>query len=163
MATSIIEAPEASNEQKYLNYKEQFRRLAKARAGGFNLEAIFIEYTIIEDRTESILRYAGKFEAYVKKQKGHRVTLESKLNYIKKIAEEKKSLAHKYFPDELICEILEWKDERNRLIHALLKQQLTDEDIESCASRGEELAKTLRNKTSSFNRAIERAKIKSAN
>ena len=58
----------ADNMQKYENYKEQFKRLNRALANGFNLEAVFIEYAIMEDRTESILRHAGKYEAYLKKR-----------------------------------------------------------------------------------------------
>ena len=34
------------NQQKYLNYKEQFKRLNRAIANGFNLEAMFIAYSI---------------------------------------------------------------------------------------------------------------------
>ena len=45
------------NIQKYENYKEQFKRLDRALKLGFYLEAIFIEYAIMEDRTSSILRY----------------------------------------------------------------------------------------------------------
>ena len=41
---------QTSNVQKHNNYTEQFKRLKKALGSGFNLEAIFIEYTIIEDR-----------------------------------------------------------------------------------------------------------------
>ena len=52
------------NQQKYENYTEQFRRLNKALANGFNLEAMFIAYAIMEDRTESILRHAGYWDAY---------------------------------------------------------------------------------------------------
>lgn len=35
---------DADNQQKYLNYCEQMRRLKKALGNGFCLEAIFIEY-----------------------------------------------------------------------------------------------------------------------
>ena len=48
------------NQLKYENYREQFKRLNSALHSGFNLEAMFIEYAILEDRTESILRHAGK-------------------------------------------------------------------------------------------------------
>ena len=48
------------NMQKYANYREQFGRLKKAINNNFYLEAIFIEYAIIEDRLESILRHSGK-------------------------------------------------------------------------------------------------------
>ena len=34
----------SENRLKYENYKEQFKRLNKALANGFNLEAMFIEY-----------------------------------------------------------------------------------------------------------------------
>ena len=49
------------NMQKYANYKEQMGRLSKALTQGFFLEAIFIEYAILEDRLESILRHSGKW------------------------------------------------------------------------------------------------------
>lgn len=51
------------NMQKYANYKEQMGRLSKALTQGFFLEAIFIEYAILEDRLESILRPQRKMES----------------------------------------------------------------------------------------------------
>ena len=54
---------EISSKKKYNNYHEQFKRLNKALANGFNLEAMFIEYAIMEDRTESVLRHAGLWDA----------------------------------------------------------------------------------------------------
>ena len=56
--------PTIDNQQKYENYREPFQRLNKALANGFNLEAMFIEYAIMEDRTESILRHADLWGAY---------------------------------------------------------------------------------------------------
>ena len=50
------------NRLKYENYREQFKRLNNALHNGFNLEAMFIEYAIMEDRTESILRHTGKWD-----------------------------------------------------------------------------------------------------
>lgn len=52
---------ENDNHQKYLNYCEQMKRLKKALGSGFYLEAIFIEYAVLEDRLESALRHAGAF------------------------------------------------------------------------------------------------------
>ena len=43
-----------------LNYCEQMRRLKKALGNGFCLEAIFIEYAILEDRLESVCLIASK-------------------------------------------------------------------------------------------------------
>ena len=146
----------ADNARKHENYREQFNRLKRALASEFYLEAIFIEYTIIEDRTESILRHAGKWDAYLKKRGRYQVTLDSKIAYIQDFAREKKSIAHKYFSDTLMDEILEWKEERNRLIHALLKQTLTAEEVSEIAHTGERLTKELRTRATNFSRAVER-------
>ena len=152
----VKEFTAADNAQKHENYREQFVRLKKALASEFYLEAIFIEYTIIEDRTESILRHAGKWDAYLKKRGRYQVTLDSKIAYIQDFAREKKSIAHKYFSDTLMDEILEWKEERNRLIHALLKQTLTTEEVSEIAHRGERLTKEIRTRATNFSRALER-------
>ena len=152
----VKEFTAADNAQKHENYREQFNRLKRALASKFYLEAIFIEYTIIEDRTESILRHSGKWEAYLKKRGRYQVTLDSKIAYIQDFAREKKSIAHKYFSDTLMDEILEWKEDRNRLIHALLKQSLTAEDVSKIARTGERLTKEIRTRATNFSRAVER-------
>ena len=148
------------NLQKYENYKEQAKRLKKALEYGFNLEAIFIEYAMFEDRTESVLRHADKWEAYVKSRKGRDVTIDSKINYIQKLAENRKDLLHKYFSDDLLEEIKVWKNERNRLIHALVKQELQHNEISDLAQSGNDLLKKMKLKTGNYNKAIERRKAK---
>lgn len=149
-----------SGQQKYNNYKEQFKRLNHALASGFNLEAIFIEYTIMEDRTESVLCHAGQWDAYIKSRKGREPNIASKIKYIQKRAENKKDVLHKYFSDDMLTRVLSWKEERNRLIHALLKQQLAHNEVSDLAARGNELVKALRTRVGSYNRAIERQKAK---
>ena len=72
----------------YENYKEQMNRLKKAMANAFYLEALFIEYAIMEDRAEAILRYEGN---EINAKNGF-VSIDRKLNKILKIAEQKKSL-----------------------------------------------------------------------
>ena len=126
---------DADNLLKYGNYKEQMGRLKKAMANRFLLEALFIEYAVIEDRTESILRHAGVFNPE------KHDTLARKLNRISEIARGKKSLLGKYITVETVEEIKAWKDERNRLIHALLKQDLTTEELEQIANEGQRLTK----------------------
>ena len=146
------------NQQKYENYTEQFRRLNKALSNGFNLEAMFIEYAIMEDRTESILRHGGYWEAYMKKRGNRDATINSKITYIQGKANADDKLLHKYFADDLLDRVLLWKEDRNRLIHALLKQQLTDDDVIRIAQEGGELVKTLRSRATSYNRAVQKAK-----
>lgn len=146
------------NQLKYNNYREQFKRLNRALANGFNLEAMFIEYAIMEDRTESILRHADMWEAYLKSRKGREPNIDSKIRYIQKRAENKKDILHRYFSDDLLEKVLLWKSERNRLIHALLKQQLVHNEVKELAVQGNDLVKAVRTRSSNYNRAIEKAK-----
>ena len=146
------------NQLKYENYKEQFTRLKSALNNGFNLEAMFIEYAIMEDRTESILRHADKWEAYLKSRKGREPNIDSKTKYIQKLAENRKDLLHKYFPDDLLDRILAWKEDRNRLIHALLKQQLEHNEIRTLAEQGKLLVDELQKRAGNNNRLIDRRK-----
>ena len=150
----------AENQLKYENYREQFKRLNSALNSGFNLEAMFIEYAIMEDRTESILRHADKWEAYLKSRKGREPNIDSKVKYIQKLAENRKDLLHKYFFDELLDRILAWKEDRNRLIHALLKQQLEHNEIKALAEQGKQLVDELRKQAGNYNRVIDRRKEK---
>ncbi len=149
------------NQLKYENYKEQFTRLKSALNNGFNLEAMFIEYAIMEDRTESILRHADKWEAYLKKRGRNDPTLNSKIVYIQKLMESnRKDLLRRYFSDDLLDCILAWKEDRNRLIHALLKQQLEHNEIRTLAEQGKQLVDDLRKRVGNYNRAIDRRKKK---
>ena len=143
------------NIQKQLNYREQFKRLDKALNNNFYLEALFIEYAIMEDRTESILRYEGN---EIKLKEGSFISINRKLDKIKKIAEQRKSLPERYFSDNLIECIQLWKDERNRMIHALMKQSLTTEELTELALEGKVLCRQLCNKANNYKRAVERRK-----
>ena len=148
------------NQLKYENYREQFKRLNSALNYGFNLEAMFIEYAIMEDRTESILRHADKWDAYIKSRKGREPGIDSKIRYIQKLAEQKKTIPNKYFSDDLLERILIWKEDRNRLIHALLKQQLEHNEVTELAAQGKQLVDELRNRANKYNRAVDRRKAK---
>ena len=145
-----------SNIQKQLNYREQFKRLDKALNNNFYLEALFIEYAIMEDRTESILRYEGN---EIKVKDGGFVSINRKLNKIKKIAEAKGSLPARYFSNDSIDCILVWKEERNRMIHALMKQSLTTEELADLAFEGKDLCRQLCNKANNYKRMAERKRV----
>ena len=142
-----------SNKQKQLNYQEQFKRLDRALKQKFYLEAMFIEYAIMEDRCDSILGYEGN-----QINSKNFVSIDRKIDKIKKIAEHKKSLPNRYLSDELIDIIKGWKEKRNGLIHALLKKELTTEGLETVALEGYALARQLCNKAGNYKRAVERRK-----
>ncbi|MBR2742311.1 MAG: hypothetical protein IKD89_01840 [Clostridia bacterium] len=143
----------ADNMEKYENYKSKMERLKKAMASGFYLEAIAIEYAVIEDRIESVLRHSGKFNPNRHK------SLDSKLNKLGDMRREKKSLANKYFSEELLDSLYKWKnDKRNPLTHALLKLKLSDEELKETAEQGKTLAYAFRDKANQHNRALKRQK-----
>ena len=142
--------PVTNNIQKGENYREQMKRLKKALQMGFNLEAIFIEYAILEDRLESVIRHSGKWNY----DPGRHVSLEAKVKKIKKMAEEKKGLARKYFSDELMDSVVQWKEKRNPLIHALMKQVLQSEEPREIALEGQEILKQFKSKADAYNRAL---------
>ena len=148
------------NMQKFHNYQTQFRRLNKALQEEFYLEAIFIAYAIMEDRTESILRHSGKWDAYERSRRGRSITIDSKIRYIQKLAEEKKSPLNRHLADGTLQRILEWKEQRNRMVHALLKQSVTAEDLAALAADGKDLACTLRTRVNSLNRALRQTEEK---
>ena len=138
----------ADNMQKYANYKEQRGRLKRALKEQYYLEAIAIEYAIIEDRIESVLRHSGVYHP-----DKHNM-LNKKLNKLSEMQRNKKSLVRRYFSEELIGQIHDWKNERNPMTHALLNLKLHTEDLADIAQRGEKLVKTVSNKTSLYNKAL---------
>ena len=53
-------------------------------SNGYNLEAMFIAYSIIEDRTKAIIIHVNKYEVYLKKYK-NKPSLYTKITYIQKM------------------------------------------------------------------------------
>lgn len=143
-----------SNMQKYFNYQEQMVRLKKAMATQFYLEAIFIEYAVMEDRLESILRHSGAFNP-----KRHN-RIKPKLGRVDELRREKKSLLHRSFPVEFIEGIYQWLDARNQLIHALMKQDLHTEGLQKIALEGQQIVKQLNSKATNYRKALERQAAK---
>lgn len=156
--SNTIGVATADNMQKYENYKEQFKRLKKAFDYKFYMEAIFIEYAMMEDRVEAILRYEGN-EIKPKNEKEF-ISIGRKLNKIAAIARQNKSLPQRYFSDGTVENILEWIKRRNALIHALLKKELTTDEVEAFALEGKTLTRTLCNKAKNYKSAIERRNSK---
>ena len=137
------------NMLKYENYKEQNKRLTKALQNEFYLEAVFIEYAIMEDRTESILRYEGN----TINSNGF-VSIDRKITKIEKIAENKKGLARKYFTIEFMEQIRTWKNKRNGLIHALIKKNTTTQELIDLAEECRQITKELCRLSTNYKRAV---------
>ncbi len=144
----MIATNEITNMEKYGNYKEQMGRLKKAMDNHFLLEALFIEYAIIEDRTESILYHSG-----IKLR--DRAGLMEKLKAIRKLLA-KGGVICKYIIPDMLEEIEVWSRTRNDMIHSLMKQNLTTDGLEEIVMQGQQIVKTLCSKTTSYKRALER-------
>ncbi len=144
----------SENQQKYYNYKVQMQRLKKAMDNQFYLEAIFIEYVIMEDRTSSILRYEGN-TVKPRTENGF-VSIDAKIRKIIKISEDKNGVAKRYFTEEFLNEVLVWKNQRNSLMHALMKQSLTTEELRELAEEGEQLVKKLSRLSQNYKGYLER-------
>lgn len=140
----------SENMQKYYNYKEQMGRLTKALNAHFYLEAVFIEYAIMEDRLQSFLTAAGVFHPEKHKNIG------KKISRIRELIRNPKHPLNRYITEEQLDQITAWKDKRNPLIHALMKQSMTTESLAELAEEGREIAKVLNSKTTSYRRYMER-------
>ncbi|MBR4984639.1 MAG: hypothetical protein IKY83_02725, partial [Proteobacteria bacterium] len=130
-----------------------YERLKVALDHAFYLEAVFIEYAIIEDRTASILAYEGN-----KRSKYADMNLGQKLRKIKNCANQKTSdrpWISTYFSDEhsnkLMDRINDWKDDfRNPLTHKLMRIKTTTDCLRDFAKRGEALCKELSNLANNY-------------
>ena len=143
--------------QKYENYREQNERLKKALANNFYLEAIFIEYSIMEDRAESVLNYTGNMPR--PRYEGGFVSIDAKMNKIRNLMLNPKLPTKKYFTDEFIDSILSWKNDRNGYIHALMKKQLTTEELKAYAQLGAKLSKDFCRISTNYKRALEKKNL----
>ncbi|GEM_PF-944409 len=130
-------------------FRDQYSKLRKSMKMEFYMEAIYLEYTLMEDYTELALHYAGMWNDYLKKHRGHEPMLDSKIRFIHSRAMEKKSMLNKYYNEELMDRLLSWRNERNKLLRAMQKENLTAEYLQRVAMSGKELADELKKRAAS--------------
>ena len=87
-------------------------------------------------------------------------TIQAKLRRVSELRRAKKSLLNRSLSEELLQEIYQWKDERNRLIHALMKQDLHTEDLQKISLEGQQIVKQLNSKATNYRKALERQAAK---
>ena len=163
-----VEGKAINNKQKCENYIIQLRRLKRAmnKDNAFYLEAIVIEYAIMEDRTTSILSYEGN---EIIKKNNNFILLNEKLTKIANLANKTTSMPPwicRYFSDDnsnhLIERIRVWKRNRDAFTHSKLFRQITTtEELKGIAEDGANLCKELCNKANNYKRMVERHKKKS--
>ena len=122
------------NIEKKNKYVNLMSKLTRATNNEYYYEAIFIVYSILEDRTESLLKHA-KIN-YVD-DKGHNYKLSKKLNMINSREEFQDKYIRKHITTELIEGIVEWKRKRDKIMHDIIKIEYDNEDIKNIALAGE--------------------------
>ena len=135
------------NYKKNQSYKELMEDLALAIEKEFYYEAIFIEYAIFEDRTESLVRHS-KLEHDLKPKE---FNLFNKINLIKNAQEFKSFYCNKHEIVKILNEVNDWREIRNKLIHDLVNTEFTSDDIKEIATKGYELVTKLNNKSTLVN------------
>ncbi|MBR6384806.1 MAG: hypothetical protein IKS03_01575 [Ruminococcus sp.] len=140
---------------KYELYKTHKTKLSKAMKNEFYFEAVLIEYSIIEDRIDSLFRSVGckldnKLYKNLNKMKSNPIFTNDKF-------------IRERITIELVEKLHEWRIARNEAVHALFKEQNIDTDYKKLAEDGYELQRILDNKVSSITRHFDRIKEKEEN
>lgn len=143
-----------TNKEKNEQYMVLMSRLKRAIEGEFYYEAIFIEYAILEDRAESLLKHA-KLPLYDEYDRP--LNLNSKLNTIKHSSKfNMDDYVKKHITRDLISNIHNWKNRRNTLIHDLVESNYYDEQIMDIALDGYEIIKLLNSKSALVNKYFDK-------
>ena len=143
-----------NNYKKYEKYKNLMGKLEKAKKNEFYYEAIFIEYAIIEDITESLLSHA-KLKTTDSNEKEY--SLNIKLKKIKGSEKFNQRYIKKHISNDLIENIFNWKNKRNKLIHSLISCKYSDEEIKNIALEGYYIVKKLNNKSTLVNNYLDKS------
>ena len=136
------------NKKKNKVYISLMSKLNQSLKDEFYYEAIFIEYAILEDRTESILKHSNNYR--------DGLTLSKKLEKIKTLKSLNNDYCKKHLNEKLINDIYVWKNERNKLIHDLIKAEYNNVNVKKVAEDGYKIVKTLNNKSILVNKYIDK-------
>ncbi len=139
-----------NKQNKYSNF---MFKLNNATNNEYYYEAIFIEYAIIEDRTESLLKHA---KIKYREDNGQGFKLAKKLDKIRSREEFQDIYIKKHIPNELLDKVKEWKNERDKLMHDIINVEYENENIKNIALTGECIVKRLNNKTKLVNAYLDK-------
>ncbi len=144
-----------TNDEKHDLYSILKTKLKIALQQEFYLEAMMLEYAIIEDRLTSVLRQAG---IPTINKKGRDKGIQEKLDDIKKALEKHQFPIYRRITHEQITAIIEWKNIRNTQVHERCDHIYNSDEVQQCALCGEQLVKQATN----FARNVKRATTKAA-
>lgn len=138
--------------EKRNKYSNLMLKLKKATNNEYYYEAIFLEYAILEDRTESLLKHA---KIKYRKENEQSFKLIEKLRKIRERLEFQNKYIKKHLPNELIDKIIIWKRQRDTLMHDIVNMTYENKEIKDIALEGECLVKRLNNKTKLVNNYLD--------
>lgn len=141
------------NSKKREKYAILMSKLKKATDNEYYYEAIFLEYAILEDRMESLLKHANiKYKEKDEKS----LKLMKKINKMKSDKEFQNEYIKKHISNELLDNIIEWKRNRDKLMHNSVELEYDNNQIKDIALLGECLIKRLNNKTKLVNNYLDK-------
>jgi N12 class adenine-specific DNA methylase len=148
MSESLI-----TNEEKHQVYATLKTKLKIALQQEFYLEALLLEYAIMEDRLTSILRHSGI--SYLQSN-GEEIGIKKKLDKISNAIRSKRLPIYRKVQQELIDEIMAWKSTRNDLVHKSCQRMFNNVEVKECAIAGNELVRRLTNASRTVKNAAEK-------
>lgn len=133
-----------TNLEKRDIYATLMKKLDNATSNDYYYEAIFIEYAIFEERTRAIFKHA---KVKYKEKDGKEYSINKKLKALKSNRNFQDEYIKKHLTEELIDNITNWKNQRNKLMHDIIKSNYGNEQVKDLAKQGEDLAKKMNNKS----------------
>jgi len=148
-----------SNEEKRQVYSVLKTKLKIAIQQEFYLEALLLEYAIIEDRLSSVLRSANL--SYIQSD-GKEISIQKKINKIKNAELSKRFPIYRRVPSDLMLTTEQWKEIRNNLVHKSCSRMYDNAEVKQCALDGEDIVRRVSNMAKNIKRAREKAEEKTA-
>ena len=151
----VDNAYDISNDEKRQVYAILKAKLKIAMDQQFYLEALLLEYSIIEDRLLSILKHLGLKWT---ESDGRELQIGRKISKISGQIENRNPLLKGRLDSELINQILTWKKTRNDLVHNSCHRLFDNNEVTCCAELGNEIVRQLSNSAKNIKRASEKAR-----
>ena len=107
-------------------YKKMLKRFLDAKKAGYYLEASWIAYANFEDRIYSVLDKTGGIPL---NNRGIPISIHHRLVLLKRRRNSDPKLKRAFYDENIIDDVMNWKNRRNPLMHSLMKTPRKIEDV----------------------------------
>ncbi len=142
-----------TNLEKRNKYAQLMKKLEEATNNEYYYEAIFIEYAIFEERTRAMFEHA---QVPYKNKNDKEYSIDKKLRTIKTNKYFQDQYIKKHITEELLDKIIDWKNQRNKLMHDIIKSNYDNEEVKNLSLQGECLAKKINSKSQLVNNYLDK-------